>query len=248
MFHTVYNSFESKTGGRDYIGKHSTEDPYDDYLGSYKDDSFDPDTKIVIAYAKTPQGAVWLEERFQKVFNVVEDPQFANKSYQTSTGYDTTGAKWVRSEEQKERLRQSFSRPETKAKRSAANKGENNPRFGVKESEEAKKKRLQSVSDFYKTPEGFETASRKTLGTTWYHLADGTEGRFNSDPGQPWVRGRNDNLGDIVKHNLNPSSGGKVAGKLPWWYNPLTGERRRAIESPGEEWEARKGPNNKTPG
>jgi hypothetical protein len=92
MFHTVYNSFESKPNGRDYIGKHSAKDPYDDYLGSYKDDSFDPDTKIVIAYAKTPQGAVWLEERFQKVFNVVQDLQFANQAYQTSTGFDRTGA------------------------------------------------------------------------------------------------------------------------------------------------------------
>lgn len=89
MFHTVYNSFESKVNGRDYIGKHSTGDPYDDYLGSYRDDSFEPDVKIVIAYAKTPQGAVWLEERFQKVFNVVEDPQFANKSYQTSDKFVT---------------------------------------------------------------------------------------------------------------------------------------------------------------
>jgi hypothetical protein len=92
MFHTVYLSFENGKEGRDYVGKHSTEDPYDGYLGSFRDDSFSPDGKIVIAYAKTPQGAVWLEERFQKVFRVVEDPQFANQAYQTSTGFDRTGA------------------------------------------------------------------------------------------------------------------------------------------------------------
>jgi hypothetical protein len=89
MFHTVYNSFETRPQGRDYIGKHSTTDPYDDYLGSFRDDLFNPDEKIVIAYAKTPQGAVWLEERFQRVFNVVEDDQFANKSYQTSDKFVT---------------------------------------------------------------------------------------------------------------------------------------------------------------
>jgi hypothetical protein len=242
MFHTVYLSFESD--GRDYIGKHSSEDPYDDYLGSHTDKSFEPDDKIVIAYAKTPQGAVWLEERFQKVFNVVEDSQFANKSYQTSTGYDTTGSTWVRSQEQKERLRQSFNRPETKEKRSAANRGENNPRFGVKESEEAKRKRAQKIAEFYMTSEGFTTASVRTKGTIWYHLSDGTEGRFISNPGKPWIVGRNENLGDMVKHNLNPSAGGKVTGKLPWWYNPVTGERKRQIKSPGEGWENRRGPNN----
>ena len=89
MFHTVYNSFESAPGGRDYIGKHSTEDPYDDYLGSFKDKSFKPDDKIVFAYSKTKEGAVWLEVMFQRVFGVVEDPQFANKSYQTSDKFVT---------------------------------------------------------------------------------------------------------------------------------------------------------------
>lgn len=84
MFHTVYNSFEPGPDGRDYIGKHSTEDPYDDYLGSFKDRSFNPDDKIVFAYAKTKEGAVWLEIMFQRVFGVVEDPQFANQAYQTS--------------------------------------------------------------------------------------------------------------------------------------------------------------------
>ena len=89
MFHTVYNSFESHLNGRDYIGKHSTDDPYDDYLGSFKDKSFNPDDKIVFAYSKTKEGAVWLEIMFQKVFGVVEDSQFANKSYQTSDKFVT---------------------------------------------------------------------------------------------------------------------------------------------------------------
>ena len=39
--------------------------------------------------------------------------------------------------------------------------------------------------------------------------------------------------------------GGRAAGKLPWWYNPQTHERKRSYESPGEGWENRKGPNNK---
>lgn len=82
QFHTVYNSYERE--GRDYIGKHSTDNPYDDYKGSFRDDTFCPDEKIVLIYASTPEGAVWLEEQFQRVFRVVENDQFANRSYQTS--------------------------------------------------------------------------------------------------------------------------------------------------------------------
>jgi len=41
------------------------------------------------------------------------------------------------------------------------------------------------------------------------------------------------------------AKGGKVTGNLPWWYNPRTGERKRSEQSPGEDWERRKGPNKK---
>jgi hypothetical protein len=89
MFHTVYNSYESKNNGRDYLGKHSTGNPYDDYLGSFKDELFDPDDKIIVGYSKTPEGAVWLEIQYQRAFKVVENPQFANQSYQTSDKFVT---------------------------------------------------------------------------------------------------------------------------------------------------------------
>ena len=89
MFHTVYNSYESKNNGRDYLGKHSTYNPYDDYRGSFRDESFDPDDKIIIGYSKTPEGAVWLEIQYQRAFKVVENPQFANQSYQTSDKFVT---------------------------------------------------------------------------------------------------------------------------------------------------------------
>jgi len=94
MFHTVYNSFEEKISGRDYIGKHSTQNPYDNYLGSFVDDSFCPDSKIVLGYSKTAEGAVWMEIQWQRILIVAEDPQFANKTYQTSEKFDCTGFKW----------------------------------------------------------------------------------------------------------------------------------------------------------
>jgi hypothetical protein len=85
MFHVVYLSFEET--GRCYIGKHSTENPYDEYLGSYRDKKFNPGHKIILEYSNTEEGAVEAEIRWQKVFNVVEDPLFANQSYQSSNKF-----------------------------------------------------------------------------------------------------------------------------------------------------------------
>jgi hypothetical protein len=85
MFHTIYLSFEED--GRDYIGKHTTNNPYDDYLGSFKDDTFDPTNKIILEYAATEEGAIEAEIRWQKVFSVVANPQFANKAYQTKSSF-----------------------------------------------------------------------------------------------------------------------------------------------------------------
>jgi len=154
---------------------------------------------------------------------------------------DNNGIK--RTEKQIENLKKSLNRPETKQKRRENNLGERNPRYGVKEDPKKKKIRLKKVSDFYSSKEGFITQGNKTRGKTWYHLPDGTERRFDENPGAPWEKGRNESFGHVVKHNLDHSLGGKTAGKLPWWYNPITGERRRSTESPGEGWEARKGPN-----
>jgi hypothetical protein len=148
MFHTVYNSFESQPGGRDYIGKHSTNDPHDNYLGSSRDKSSTPDNKIVIAYAKTAQGAVWLEEQFQRVFDVVENPQFANKSYQTSDKF-VTGFKG------KDHPMYGTKRPDTRERNlnnnpaknpeAAAKISEARRRSKGKDSEETRRKKAKSL-------------------------------------------------------------------------------------------------------
>ena len=117
MFHIVYNSYESKPNGRDYIGKHSTDDLNDGYLGSFKDTTFNPDSKIAIAYANTAEGAIWLEMMFQRVFGVVEDPQFANRAYQTSMSF-TFSARGENNPSKK---------PEVREKISKSNKGRKRP-------------------------------------------------------------------------------------------------------------------------
>ncbi len=88
MYHLVYLSYEET--GRSYIGKHSTDNPYDEYLGSFRDKTFNPAGKIILEYSNTEEGAVEAEIRWQKVFNVVEDPSFVNQSYQSSNKFHFT--------------------------------------------------------------------------------------------------------------------------------------------------------------
>jgi hypothetical protein len=120
MFHTVYDSFEEFRDGRDYIGKHSSEDPYDPYLGSFADKSFNPTCKIVLGYSKTAEGSVWLEIQWQRVLQVKDDPAYVNQVYQTSTGFDCTGV--TRSAEYREKQskiqKEVQNRPEVKEKKS----------------------------------------------------------------------------------------------------------------------------------
>ena len=159
MFHTVYLSFEED--GRDYIGKHTTNNPYDDYLGSFKDDKFDPTNKIILEYAATEEGAIEAEIRWQKVFGVVEDPQFVNRSLQTSTGFYFNRRGMTDSEE-------------TFKKKSEAQKGNKN---GIGN----KSKTGQTNSQGHT-----EAIRRASMGNTWASKPivlihpDGTEELFES--------------------------------------------------------------------
>lgn len=92
-YHTVYLSYEEGPSGRSYVGKHSTDDPYDDYFGSFHDSSFLPVGKYILSVYKTPKAATQGEIMWQRVLNVVEDPHYINRAYQTSSKFDTTGRK-----------------------------------------------------------------------------------------------------------------------------------------------------------
>jgi hypothetical protein len=202
MFHTAYNSFESKPQGRDYIGKHSTEDLADGYLGSFKDESFEPDAKIILGYSKTAEGAVWLEIQYQRAFGVVENPQFANLSYQTSTKfsysegcpgeqngmYGRTGEKNpnfgnVYSEESREKIRKSragkttWHDPDTNEIRHFLEPpGEGNWVKGLPPNVKVSMRENKKVTN----------KGRKT-----YHNPDTGETRMSvNHPGEPWLEGQ----------------------------------------------------------
>jgi hypothetical protein len=185
-FHTVYDSFESGPEGRDYIGKHSTESPYDEYKGSFKDKSFNPDSKIVFAYAKTKEGAVWLEIMFQKVFDVLEDPQYINRAYQTSLdfSYDRTGDKSTPEHCRKiaEALRGRKKSKENIQKRQETRgeypRGENHPFYGETHNEDSieKIKRARALQ-----------TNIPGKGVDWWEHEDGSLRRCETCPGEGWM-------------------------------------------------------------
>jgi len=220
LFHTVYDSYEEGPNGRDYIGKHSTDNPYDSYKGSFKDESFNPDNKIVFAYAKTKEGAVWLEIMFQKVFGVVEDPQFANKSYQTSVKFSFSapgernpnfGNRWKWTPEQKKNL--------------PNRSGKNNPRFGKKE---------ENHPHFGKT--------------TYHNPKTGEEKLFSSPPEGDWKLGRSPQLAEKCRksggNRKNQTQTAKTKERIgeamcgrKWWVNAKN-ETQFLTECPGPGWQS----------
>lgn len=202
MFHSVYCSYESCPNGRNYLGKHSSHSPYDDYLGSYKDPYFSPDSKIVLAYATSPEGAIWLEMMFQRVFDVVEDPQYANRAYQTSVGFDTTGLSAPKTDEHRAKISQALS-------------GEKHPQFGkpgtrlgattpqeVRErisktltghqrSSESKEKQSKSVSGPNNPLYGKRGSEHPSFGLKWWFNPSTNESqKSRTCPGPDWRRGR----------------------------------------------------------
>ena len=203
-YHTVYNSYEQN--GRDYLGKHSTENPYDDYLGSFSDKTFQPEQKIILAYATSAEGAVWLEVMFQKVFGVVENDQFVNKSYQTSEKfhYDWTGK--IRSPENRENAARAL-RGKTKSEEHKRNmrkpKCENHgrnvslSRQGMKLSPQhceniskgntGKKRTAEFCKNHSEIMIGLNTWSK---GRSWYHNELGETQMCYETPGPDWKPGR----------------------------------------------------------
>jgi len=140
--HYVYHSYEE--WGREYIGCRTCNClPEEDtrYFGSFKDKTFFPTEKTILFVCETRKEAGEIEIKLHDFFDVAVNPQFANRSKQTSTGFDRTGV--LESEEHKKKLSvANTGKTHTEAQKKAQSErmsGEKHPLFGVPNSEEQKK-------------------------------------------------------------------------------------------------------------
>lgn len=86
---TVYCTYYSyEEFGRGYIGYRKCpkgiSPEQDSYLGSFKDKTFKPTSKIILTVHKSKKEALLAEIKIQRFFSVVENEHFVNRSYQTS--------------------------------------------------------------------------------------------------------------------------------------------------------------------
>jgi hypothetical protein len=234
MYHFVYLSFEESPHGKNYVGVHSTDDLNDGYLGSFKDNDFNPSAKIILQFFKSRESAVEAEIRWQHVFKVVENLTFANKAYQTVSKFDTSGSSWWHNEKGEHTLSQYSPGPgwtkgqsaEERKKKSERKKGEKNHQYGKPQTPESNKKRSEALkgpkNHNYGRPRDPEVCLKISLtkrgvatGSTWWvNLKLNQETHSKDCPGEGWVQGRL---------------------KRKWWIN-AEGVTKHSVEMPGPEW------------
>jgi hypothetical protein len=213
-FHVVYLSYEDGPAGKSYVGKHSSVSPYDDYLGSYYDGKFDPVGKIILEYARTEEGALKAESRWQQVLNVRDDPHYANTAY---------GPEW------RDRLSSSLKGPNNPM---FGKTSELNPFYGKTHDEETRAILSAQAQQRAKDPEWLkkvdktgkkeseQSRANKRLANRckWWHNPETEEVRRSLvSPGEEWRRGK-----------------GKKSNGF-WWVNS-SGETKQSFEKPGEDW------------
>jgi hypothetical protein len=214
FFYTYY-SYEK--WGRGYIGSRGSfvSPERDNYFGSFSDETFSPEYKIVLSTHSSRKEAYDAEVTLHEYFQVDENPHFANKSKAKKGGFlyspagkrvwnkdgimkfseETPGEGWVLglSEDQV---------------RGGQSKGKNlwwNPETGER-------------GYYFESP-----------GLTWVKGCpedwNNNSFRFSSDSNP--MKGR---LG-----NDHP------VGGTTWWVNLKTNKTKRSVSSPGEEWEKGRG-------
>ncbi len=205
--HYIYYSYEEF--GRGYIGSRSCDcAPEGDsgYFGSYRDKSFKPTNKVILATYSTREEALSEEIILHKAYDVGRNPQFANRAKATSTGFCVEGL--THSEGTKQKIREAnLGKNHTEGTRqrlSEINSGSNHPRFGKTNSDEHKQKIRESNtgkkhSEEHKqkigeantnpTEETRQKIREARIGTRRWVNSHGETRQQPESPGPEWQRG-----------------------------------------------------------
>ena len=184
--HYVYHSYEE--WGRDYIGCRSCDClPEEDtkYFGSFRDKTFKPTGKTILFVCETRKEVVEIEIKLHDLFDVAVNPQFANRSKQTSTKFDTTSVSaGPLTEEHKKKISVAKTgKTHTEAQKKAnskRNSGEKNPMFGVPKTEAQKKAQSEKMSGENNQNYGKFGAAHDRSKAIIAIEPDGTESPFGS--------------------------------------------------------------------
>jgi hypothetical protein len=200
-------------------------------MGSYKDKTFLPDNRIIIGYYKSRESLLKAEENLQKSLNVAKDPQYANRSIQTSTGFNRQG--FPDSPETRERKSKSHTgKKRSKSQVEAMTQAQNRPEVVKKKSNS-----LKNLGDAHpsRTPESRLKASKRMLGENnpMYGKPGTMRGRtgdLNPLYGTTRPEEYRQHMSDIFSGENNPCFGKR------WWVNNKN-ETLYQENSPGADWQ-----------
>jgi hypothetical protein len=225
--HYVYYSYEEF--GRGYIGCRTCKclPENDDYFGSYHDKNFNPSNKIILETFSTREEALQAEVNLHKFYQVDQNPHFANKSRQKTTGFYYSAKGVIRSDEYKQKMSESLKgreiKPEwtEKAKQNRRSfEGEGNPFYGKKHSQETKDILKQRTTETWKN-QPHPWIGRKHSKESKAKFRENNKGERNPNYGKT--------QSEEAKEKVRLSKIGKK-----WWSNQM--EEKFCKECPGEGW------------
>jgi hypothetical protein len=222
--HYVYYSYEEF--GRGYIGCRTCEcaPEEDNYFGSYHDETFKPSHKIILETFSTREEALQAEVDLHRFYQVDQNPHFANKSRQKTTGFYYAEKKFgeenpfygkIHSKETKEKISKC-----SKGRVGVKKYGENNPFYGKTHTEETKNLIRQKTIEQFKTL-GHPFEGKKHSEKTKKKFRENNKGEKNPNFGKKQT--------EEIKEKVRLA---KVGKKL--WNNGK--QQKFSKECPGEGW------------
>jgi len=125
-------------------------------LGSYKDKTFNPTNKIILETFDNRTEALEAEVLLHSFYNVDENPHFANKSRQKTSGFYYSAKGVVRSDEYKQKMSESMKNREYKkewVEKAKQNRrsfdGEQNPFYQKTHNQETRERISNSLKEYF---------------------------------------------------------------------------------------------------